>query len=39
MMFGEADKNFFLKQIKGCGYVDTGNSLINMEKAAKPADF
>lgn len=28
-----------LKQIKGRGYVDTGNSLINMEKTAKPADF
>ena len=29
MMFGEVDKNFFLKQIKGRGYVDTGNSVIS----------
>ena len=29
MMFGEADKDFFLKQIKGRGYVDTGNSVIS----------
>ena len=29
MMFGEVDKDFFLKQIKGHGYVDTGNSVIS----------
>lgn len=29
MMFGETDKNFFLKQIKGRGYVDTGKSVIS----------
>ena len=29
MMFGETDKDFFLKQIKGRGYVDTGNSVIS----------
>ena len=29
MMFGEVDKNFFLKQIKGRGYVDTGTSVIS----------
>lgn len=29
MLFGEVDKNFFLKQIKGRGYVDTGNSVIS----------
>lgn len=29
MMFGEVDKDFFLKQIKGRGYVDTGNSVIS----------
>ena len=28
MMFGEVDKDFFLKQIKGRGYVDTGTSVI-----------
>lgn len=28
MMFGETDKVFFLKQIKGRGYVDTGTSVI-----------
>lgn len=28
MMFGETDKAFFLKQIKGRGYVDTGTSII-----------
>ncbi|HFD3571489.1 TPA: FtsK/SpoIIIE domain-containing protein [Enterococcus faecium] len=29
MMFGEVDKSFFLKRIKGRGYVDTGNSVIS----------
>lgn len=29
MMFGETDKDFFLKQIKGRGYVDTGVSVIS----------
>ncbi len=29
MMFGEVDKDFFLKQIKGRGYVDTGTSVIS----------
>ena len=29
MMFGEVDKDFFLKQIKGHGYVDTGTSIIS----------
>ena len=29
MMFGENDKDFFLKQIKGRGYVDTGTSVIS----------
>lgn len=29
MMFGETDKGFFLKQIKGRGYVDTGTSVIS----------
>ncbi|MGF2942952.1 FtsK/SpoIIIE domain-containing protein [Enterococcus xiangfangensis] len=29
MMFGEVEKNFFLKRIKGRGYVDTGNSVIS----------
>lgn len=29
MMFGETDKDFFLKQIKGRGYVDTGTSVIS----------
>lgn len=29
MIFGEADKDFFLKQIKGRGYVDTGKSVIS----------
>ena len=28
MMFGETDKTFFLKQIRGRGYVDTGISVI-----------
>lgn len=28
MMFGETDKIFFLKQIKGRGYVDDGKSII-----------
>lgn len=28
MMFGEVNKDFFLKQIKGRGYVDTGTSVI-----------
>lgn len=29
MMLGEVDKDFFLKQIKGRGYVDTGTSVIS----------
>lgn len=29
MMFGEVDKDFFLKQIKGRGYVDVGASVIS----------
>lgn len=29
MMFGETDKDFFLKQIKGRGYVDIGTSVIS----------
>jgi len=29
MMFGETNKDFFLKQIKGRGYVDTGTSVIS----------
>ena len=29
MMFGEVDKDFFLKQIKGRGYVDTGTSVLS----------
>lgn len=29
MLFGETDKDFFLKQIKGRGYVDTGTSVIS----------
>lgn len=29
MMFGEVDKNFFMKRIKGHGYVDTGGSVIS----------
>lgn len=29
MMFGEVDKNFFMKKIKGRGYVDTGSSVIS----------
>ncbi|MBO0473962.1 DUF87 domain-containing protein [Enterococcus ureasiticus] len=29
MMFGENDKNFFLKPIKGRGYVDVGTSVIS----------
>ena len=29
MMFGETDKDFFLKQIKGRGYVDMGTSVIS----------
>ena len=29
MMFGEVDKDFFLKQIKGRGYVDMGTSVIS----------
>ena len=29
MMFGENDKDFFLKQIKGRGYVDVGTSVIS----------
>ena len=29
MMFGETSKKFFLKQIRGRGYVDTGKSVIS----------
>ena len=29
MMFGEVDKDFFLKQIRGRGYVDVGTSVIS----------
>ncbi|MFT8309955.1 MAG: FtsK/SpoIIIE domain-containing protein [Sporolactobacillus sp.] len=29
MMFGEVEKDFFLKQIKGRGYMDTGTSVIS----------
>ncbi|MFS1100015.1 FtsK/SpoIIIE domain-containing protein [Enterococcus faecalis] len=29
MMFGDVDKNFFMKRIKGRGYVDTGGSVIS----------
>ncbi|HDN2514153.1 TPA: DNA translocase FtsK [Clostridioides difficile] len=29
MMFGESNKNFFLKQIKGRGYVDVGTNVIS----------
>ena len=29
MMFGETTKDFFLKQIKGRGYVDVGTSVIS----------
>lgn len=29
MMFGDTDKQFFLKQIKGRGYVDSGRSVIS----------
>lgn len=29
MMFGETDKDFFLKPIKGRGYVDSGISVIS----------
>lgn len=29
MMFGEVDKNFFMKRIKGRSYVDTGGSVIS----------
>ncbi|EGT4847718.1 TPA: FtsK/SpoIIIE domain-containing protein [Clostridioides difficile] len=29
MMFGEANKEFFLKQIKGRGYVDVGTNVIS----------
>jgi len=29
MMFGGTDKDFFLKQIKGRGYIDTGTSVIS----------
>lgn len=28
-MEGETDKNFFMKRIKGRGYVDTGGSVIS----------
>lgn len=29
MMFGETDKDFFQKRIRGRGYVDSGNSVIS----------
>jgi len=29
MLFGDSQKDFFLKQIKGRGYVDTGTSVIS----------
>lgn len=29
MMFGETNKDFFLKQIKGRGYVDVGTNVIS----------
>jgi len=29
MMFGETNKDFFMKRIKGRGYVDTGTSVIS----------
>lgn len=29
MMFGETNKDFFLKRIKGRGYIDNGTSVIN----------
>lgn len=29
MMFGDVDKDFFLKQIKGRGYVDVGTNVIS----------
>ncbi|MBU5557115.1 cell division protein FtsK [Enterococcus sp. S157_ASV_20] len=29
MMFGEVDKIFFMKQIKGRGYVDTGGGVVS----------
>ena len=29
MMFGDVDKRFFLKQIKGRGYVDVGTNVIS----------
>ncbi len=29
MMFGEVDKDFFLKKIKGRGYVDVGTNVIS----------
>ena len=29
MMSGEVNKDFFLRQIKGRGYVDTGTSVIS----------
>lgn len=29
MMFGETNKDFFLKQIKGRGYLDVGTSVIS----------
>lgn len=29
MMFGESNKEFFLKQIKGRGYVDVGTNVIS----------
>lgn len=29
MMFGETSKDFFLKRIKGRGYVDVGTSVIS----------
>ncbi|GEQ49668.1 hypothetical protein TK11N_15200 [Tetragenococcus koreensis] len=29
MMFGDVDKDFFLKKIKGRGYADTGDNVIS----------
>jgi len=29
MMFGETNKQFFLKKIKGRGYIDTGTNVIS----------
>lgn len=42
MMFGETNKQFYLKQIKGRGYVDNGNSVISefyTPKVPKGYDF